>query len=360
MRSVQKKQPIRQARGVALVTALLIVSLATIMAVSLMSRQYLDVRRTGNIMLSDQAYLYSLAMENFAGQLLAYYRDKGQSEFDNRADFEAALLQFSAFPVDGGTVSVNVSYPEAMFNVNSLIKEDGSPDEKQRMRYRRLLTSVIEDLGSVDASVDNLVDALIDWIDPNQETHGGAEDGTYESKDVPYKTADRMMSSISELRLVEGYSHELLYGFPGDEDNEPIAGLLSYVTALPDRNTKLNVNLVTEAKQFFALSTHIDEDMSEGLVVDDAPYENVADFKGSEIFDSVDDTDPPAQQGGESDRDELYSDISDMYSVQSHYFLLRGVATVGQARIDLNSLIYVAENGKKLEVISRSIGTVGI
>ncbi len=353
-----RKHNSKRERGVALVTALLIVSLATIMAVSLVSRQYIDVRRTGNIMLSDQAYLYSLAMENFAGQLLAFYRDQGKSKFDNRAEFEAAMMQFSAFPVEGGTVAVSVSYPEALFNVNTLIK-DGKVDQTQEARFRRLLISIIEDFNGGGAQVDELVNALLDWIDSDEEARiGGAEDGTYESKEIPYKAANQMMSSISELRLVDGYSHELLYGIPGDEDNEAIAGLLSYVTALPDRNTLLNVNLVTEAKQFAALSPHIDFDMAEKLIVVDDPFEKVAEFKSSDVFDNV--SAQKLQGQIKSDKDQLNADLNSILGVQSQYFMLKGVATVGQARIDLNSLIYVSKNGTKLEVISRSIGTAGI
>ena len=352
----------RQAKGVALVTALLVVSLATIMAVSLMSRQYIDVRRTGNIILADQAYLYSLAMENFAGQLLAFYRSQGGSEFDNRDDFEAAMLQFSAFPVDGGSVSVSVSYPESMFNVNTLIDKNGNPVDRQVERYRKLLVSVMADLGVVDAQVDDLVNSMLDWLDPNEDTRvGGAEDGEYESKDVPYKTANRMMSSISEIRLVDGYSNEFLNGTPGDEDNEPVQGLLSYIIAIPDQNSRLNVNLVTEARHIEGLSIHIDSDMAEDLLVSDEPYEKEVDFTTSDVFDDVSDTKPnPQDPNSKSDKDKLNDDLANMTSVQSDYFLLKGVATVGQTRIDLNSLIYVSKNGEKLSVISRAIGTAGI
>jgi len=354
-----EKQKVSRQNGVALVTALLIVSLATIMAVSLVSRQYIDVRRTGNIMLSDQAYLYSLAMENFAGQLLAFYRDKGKSTFDDRAEFEAAMLQFSAFPVEGGTVSVSVSYPGAMFNVNTLIDGNGNPVTKQKERYERLLASVLTDLNFGTGQVDELSDALLDWLDPDDNVRAiGAEDGTYESKDSPYKAANTMMTSISELRLVEGYSHDILYGFPEDENNPAIPGLLSYVTALPDRETKLNVNLVTEPKQFFALSDLIDDQMAKDLLVDSDSYDSIAQIKNSTALENVSTQLLPGQT--QTDKQKIDAALTDMTDVQSLYFMLKGVATVGQARIDLNSLIYVSKNGTKLEVISRSIGTAGI
>lgn len=354
---VLKNLPDQKNKGVALVTALLIVSLATIMAVTLASRQYIDVRRTGNIMLADQAYLYSLAMENFAGQLLAYYRNKAQSKFDNRAEFDAAMVQFSAFPVEGGSVAVSVSYPEAKFNVNSLIKKDGTVNEQQKDRYYRLVKLVLTDLGFGISQADDLLNPLLDWLDPDEDTRpAGAEDGIYESKEPPYKAANRMMASISELKLVEGYTPELLYGKPADEEHEAIPGLLHYVTALPDRDTALNVNLVGEDnfKQFMAMSAYIDEAMAKELMVTDKPYESVDAFRKSSVFDSVKGDD----KGG--DRKELNENIATGLDVQSSYFVLSGVATVGQTVVKLNSLIYVSTDGTKFEVLSRAIGTDGI
>ena len=49
---MQKHNPNHQS-GVALITALLVVSLATILAVSLVSHLYFDIRRTSNILRLD-------------------------------------------------------------------------------------------------------------------------------------------------------------------------------------------------------------------------------------------------------------------------------------------------------------------
>ena len=120
-------------RGVALITALLIVALTTVMAVSLASRQYIDVRRTGNIMLADQAYLYTLALESFASQLLkTYHENQKQEQYDDREQFEMAMGLFQAIPVDGGSVSANLEFVEAKFNVNNLVNEKGEVDETQK------------------------------------------------------------------------------------------------------------------------------------------------------------------------------------------------------------------------------------
>lgn len=55
--------------GVALITAMLVVALASVAAVAMTSRQQLDIRRTGNILHADQAYLYALGGELWAKDL---------------------------------------------------------------------------------------------------------------------------------------------------------------------------------------------------------------------------------------------------------------------------------------------------
>lgn len=349
-------------KGVALVTALLVVSLATIMAVALSSRQYIDVRRTGNIMLADQAYLNALGIETILAQALAKVRSKGVSKEDNSEFFNRAIaainLQFGNF--GGGTIQIEpVGYPEARFNVNSLIDDNDKPNTKQIKRYRNLLVEVLRDLQN-STPVDDLVNPLVDWLDENDDVSpAGAEDSVYESKEQPYKTANRMMASASELRLVEGYTDELLNGTEIVEDGETIKipGILAYVSALPDHNTTLNINLVDEPKQFMALSTYIEEQVAKDLIVGEGeePYKDPKDFKSSKALDSISGT---LKKGNRKQVDDDLKAIS--MDTQSSYFELKITSTLGQSTVVLNSLIFVNTSGTKFEVESRAIGTDGI
>ena len=53
-------------QGVALVTALLVVALATVAAVAMATRLHVDVRRTANLVHGEQSYAYALAAESWA------------------------------------------------------------------------------------------------------------------------------------------------------------------------------------------------------------------------------------------------------------------------------------------------------
>jgi len=349
----------KKQNGVALITALLVVALTTVMAVSLASRQYMDIRRTGNIMQADQAYLYALALESFAGQMLVTYREN--QKYDDITQFQQAMMMFQSIPVEGGSVSATIEFSEAKFNVNTLIDKEGKDKQWEKDYYNRLLREVLTSLGADVSAKDDMVNALLDWIDPDEEARlGGAEDGHYESKDVPYKTANRMMSSISELRLVEGYTKEILEGIPADPENETeaIPGLLHYLTALPDRDSTLNINLIQDPIMFLAMASHMDDQIVTDLI-ESQPFEKDSDFTGHQVFNDMK-RDQPGNWNGTNGMQKQLQKLTGKIDVQSSRFLLKGVGMLGESRIVLNSLIYVDTSGTKIDVESRAIGTSGI
>jgi len=209
----------RDQRGVALVTALLVVSLATVAAVAMATRLQVDMRRTGNLLHGEQAYAYALAAESWAEVILR--RDADDSETDTLAeDWATALPPIS---VEGGFVSGRIEDLQGRFNVNNLIGTDGKPSEPDVEYFKRLLGLLELEPG--------LATALLDWIDAdiNATFPDGAEDDIYLLETPPYRAANRPLVSISELRLVKGYSAEIM------DLLEP------YITALPEP-TALNVN----------------------------------------------------------------------------------------------------------------------
>ena len=66
-----KMQPTQ--RGIALLSALLVVALATVIAVTMIEKQQYKIRRLENIIFNQQAYYYSLAGEAWARSIL--YKD---------------------------------------------------------------------------------------------------------------------------------------------------------------------------------------------------------------------------------------------------------------------------------------------
>lgn len=343
-------------QGVALITALLVVSLATIMTVTLMSQQYIDIRRTGNMLQSDQAHLDAIAAETFVGQLLANFRSSGESTFDDPSIFSMALMQLSGDMSDEvRIISVQADYPESRFNVNNLIDQNNKVNTQQQDVYRRLLSSVIVDVGGNEGQVDSLVSSLLDWLDSDEESRlDGAEDSVYESKDLPYKAANRQLASITELRLIEGYTAELLEGIPANEEEEieKVEGLFAYLSALPDHRSAININTLADTKIMMALNSKLDISMVDDLF-DAKPFEKVLDFTSHE---SLTVNDASLEEGEKKLTTEMGGYASNL-SVQSQYFIIKSHVAVGRTVVSLNSLVYIAKNGDDFEVISRAIGT---
>ena len=338
---------VKRQRGVALITAMLVVSIATLTAVSLASRQTLDVRRTSNIIEIDQAYLYTLGIETVAKALLLKYTEK--FKYDDPSE----LKPFN-YPVENGVVEGQIVDLESRFNINNLIDNNGEPVQVEKDRLRRLIDIVAARLGETGVASDSMVTAVLDWLDENQESRfpGGAEDGEYLSKEPPYRAANRMIASTSELFLVEGFTPELLRGKTIEDEFVP--GLLSYVAALPDRNTTISVNSMTR-ELLMAMSQHIDDSNVDQLFAE-RPFKDVNAFKGQVAIKDIKDAITDQNEKTRFEQEDLKG-----LDVQSSYLLVDASATVGRSRIRLNSIIYrdTAARGEIL-TISRAQGTDGI
>ncbi len=230
-------------RGVALLTALLVVSLATVAAVAMATRQHIDVRRTGNLLHGEQAYAYALAAESWAEVIM----DRDAEDSDNDMLEEDWAMALPPISVEGGFVDGRISDLQGRFNVNNLVDEKG-PSEADRDYFTRLLLGLELDIA--------LVNALIDWIDPDIEARypDGAEDDTYLLNYPPYRTANRPLISVSELGLVKGFSAEVL------------AVLEPHITALPEK-TAINVNTAS-ARVLLALNENLSDADVDSLISD--------------------------------------------------------------------------------------------
>lgn len=185
-----------QERGVALITVMLILALATILAVSMSSRQQLDIHRSANVFNFEQAYQYVLGGESWAKQILK--RDFDDNKIDSLEDDWATVLP--PLPIEGGQMSGQIEDLQARFNLNNLVK-DGRPNKLYIDRFKILLRNIElnEDIAVV----------IVDWVDANVETgFSGAEDNEYLNSTPTYRTANQPMDDVSELLLIKGIDFE--------------------------------------------------------------------------------------------------------------------------------------------------------
>ena len=303
---------VRRQRGVALLTALLVVALATVAAVAMSRQQALDMRRTGNLLHSEQALAYALGAESWARVVLA--RDGKDNQVDHLGEDWATQVPVSL--VEGGSVQGRVIDLQGRFNLNSLVV-DGAPDEAAITRYKRLLRTLQLDEG--------LADALVDWLDPDLDTRfpDGAEDDVYQRMTPPYRAANGPLADISELRLVRGYTPEVLDKLFGGGRRTPL------VCALPEA-TPLNVNTAS-AEVLTTLAADMTLADGEALVA----------ARGDQGFaDKEELMKQPALAGRQVDEAAV--------AVASRWFMVVSEARVGMGRVRLASTLQRGDSGTRV------------
>ena len=208
-------------RGVALLTILVMVALATILAATIAKRQTNTAENTGYLMRQDQSLLYAKSAEAFFSELLIQDSDNGSSIDHLQENWAKPMPPFS---VEDGSVSGKLLDESGKFNLNNLVKADGNQvDDSARRWFEKLLQRV-----GLPAE---LSQAVIDWQDTNDEVTGamGAESSYYQGLDPAYLTPNTKFHSIEELKLVRGF------------EGKNYDLIKPYVTALPEQ-TKLNMN----------------------------------------------------------------------------------------------------------------------
>lgn len=303
-------------KGVALITALLIVALATVISVQLSTHLQLDIRRTGNLIASDQALAYIKEAEYLAGRFLQ--ADREDNDFDHLGEPWAS--EIPPLPVEGGHIQGKLSDLQACFNINALY-HDGKINELARSRFK-LLSQQLATPVNVDLS-----QAIIDWLDLDLETTipDGAEDNYYLNLERPYRSANQAMQSLSELRLIRGF-----------DDNATIEQMQHWLCAF---GTSASINVNTAPKEVL-------KSLAAGM--SDDTVASIIELRKSEPFESTSDF---------LDKNKLSEIIKETegLSVSSNYFLLESEANIGQARTLMYSIIQ-RDNDGKTQVIARSLG----
>lgn len=315
--------------GVALITALLVVSLASILAASLLEHLYYDLRRTENIIRADQAELYNANAVQFARGLLRMDRTLN-NEYDTLQEYSAQNEQL--FPVPGGGVSARLLDQQRCFNLNNLSATNTSI-EQQKIIYRNLLQQA-----EIDSTLHStLIDSLLDWLDENDISEPmGAEFDYYIGLEKPYRSANQLMITPTELRMVKGYSPEV------------INKLSPHVCVIPAINTAININTASleMLESIPALAGHgaqiiQDRDGKPDTTDDDAPFASMNDFQRY------------AQQTLQ-----IQNINTQGLQVYSEYFMMESFTNLGAGNIRLFSLIHRNQSDGSSEVIYQSRGTL--
>lgn len=320
-----KKQKIKQfklaskQRGVALMLVIFVFALVSILAVGMYNRQHIFVQTAGNVMAQSQAYQYALASEIFGKRLLKADwdedKDKGEMVDDLEQVSNSILL-----PVEEAFLEAQFNDVQGKLNINDLVTLSGIVNQIMKDRFQSLFKRLtIETIK---------VEAIIDWLDENQNPQGfeGMEDGEYLSFDPPYRNAGQSYRDISELRLLPNVS------------NEDFQKLLPHVTVLPMGRSPINVNTASE-EVLQSLTQTLSDQQAKTLVEqrEQKPWLSIGAFK----------SDPLITGSGLKE---------DYLSVNSEFFEIGTRITLSDRVVRLVSLVYRNNQDGAMLTISRDQG----
>ena len=303
---------IESQRGVAIVMAIIVVAIGTMIAVGLTWRGTLDLRRTESALAADQGLMYVQGAEAWAADILR--QDLVDSPESDHLG-EQWAFELPPLPVDGGTIRGRLEDLQARFNLNNLIGSDGKENMLARSQFERLLVRVEADPA--------LAGAVIDWLDPDTELRfpSGGEDVAYSDAEPPYRTANSRITSTSELMAVAGF------------DRDIYRRLAPYITVLP-AGTKLNVNTASDVV-LASLSDDIDLATATSMIEErgDAEFVDIdATFEGL-----------------------VEPDVLQEIDGVSEHFLLTATVTLGSNQLTMRSVLQRDRSGITRAVF-RSLG----
>ena len=239
--------------GLAIIMVLLIVALMITLIGLLTEQQHLLIRRISNQNISELGHQYATGVDAWASRVLhddpnpavdywgedwARFGDppkvKIEDEYesfslDPNSTKEKEPLPTVDFGIEG--IAFKIEDLQGRFNLNNLANKDPNFIRGQKRIFINLLELL--EVGEFDDR-EHLYDSLFDWLDSgNGITRTGLESDDYRIKKVPYYASDQKLTSIGELRFIDGFTEEV------------ITALKPYVVVLPIDNAKVNINTTT-------------------------------------------------------------------------------------------------------------------
>ena len=278
----------KQQQGIALITILVMVALATILAATIAKRQANTAENTAYLMRQNQSLLYAKSAEAFFLELLVDDANNAGA-IDHLQENWAKPMP--AFPVEDGFVSGTLQDESGKFNLNSLVNDEGMPNPQAKLWFEKLLLRV--------GLPEKLSEAVIDWQDADEEISGtmGAENSYYQGLPQGYLAANSKFHNVEELKLVRGF------------EDQKYLQIVDYVSALPASDSKVNVN-TAPAMLLASLDPKLDINAVEQALqkrqVNLEHFSNINDLWVTEPFKQV--------------SPDVQSQVNALLGVQSNYF----------------------------------------
>lgn len=291
-----------------LVTILLVIAILFPLVLAFNSKVQINLLQAANHRDSVQAV--RMARSGVEGAIGVLKSD--DASFDTIRD--AWAMGLPAIGTGDGTLEVKIADEDAKIAVNLLIGTNGigvNKDLEQQLR------TLIEKLGGKA----EIVDALIDWIDVNDEVSGsaGAEEEAY--REQGYVVKNGPLDSIDELLLVKGFDKELLFDLK----------LSEYLTVAPVSDGKININTAPPEVLRVVLGTRT---VLLPVPLNDGDIDDIVRYREEHEFRSVKDLEQVVKISSTQ-----MASITPLIKVSSSFFAVHSVYTVGRVSKNVDALL---------------------
>ena len=307
-------------RGVALIVAILLVALGTVIAATVGYENAMAARRGTATFAFDESLLVSEGAEALAAYGIRQFFQSDPSHTYIGQGWDKPVGPMEVVP--GVMLEASLEDMQGRLNLNMLVKTDGTPDQTYVAAFTQLLQLV-----GIEPKWAPMV---VDWIDADivPQNVDGAEDSVYMGQVPPYRTANRYITSASELLALPGFGRDRYLA------------LAPYVTALPNpskinvctaRDKVLDAFLAAGQTDFSSSAGQLDKNR----VANSGCFPSIANYQAA--F-----TNPKG-----------WSAASRYFGETSTYFRLTSFITIGSTEFNLYSLLF-RDNTGAVRPIQRS------
>jgi general secretion pathway protein K len=319
-RRQRRSAPPRAQRGVALIVAILLVALGTIIAATVGYENAMAARRGTATYAFDQSLLISEGAEALAAYGIRQFFQSDPNNVYIGEGWDKPVGPMEVVP--GVMLEASLEDMQGRLNLNNLVNNDGTPNSVYVIAFTKLLEMV--------GLEPKWAPMVVDWIDADivPQNIDGAEDSVYMGQVPPYRTANRYITSTTELLALPGFGRDRYLA------------LAPYIAALP-QNTKINVctakDKVLDAflpqgrTEFSATVGQLDKHRT----TTSGCFPTFSNYQAA--FGP-----PPANTapGGATSAANARQTAQTYFSQNSAYFRLTSFITIGSAQFNLYSLLY--------------------
>jgi general secretion pathway protein K len=332
-------------RGFILVTVLIVIAVLLPLVLAFSSKVQLNLMEAENFRNSIQALRF--AQNGITGAIGILKAD--DTSYDSFKDTWATNIPSLALGdrTSQGSLLITITDEDGKIPINNLVVNSritsASDDKADKSIFGSTNVSTKTTAASSDNSKDfearlraliarlggnpEIVNALIDWLDSDDEPSGneGAESEYYKALEYPCKNG--LLDSIDELLMIKGFTKELVID-KGLKDYLTIAPITGGVNVNTAPTEVLHVVLGTKT------STGLPDPLSESVIEDLVRYRDDHEFR------KIDDIGSPIKLSASD-----LGKIKGLVKVNSSFFTIKSKYTIGKIAKTVEVLVK-RDNGK--------------